>query len=38
MSSWTDFIKGKMGPYMKRYGSHKKAMEQLSKEFKKEKK
>ncbi len=26
MSEWTDFTKGKMGPYMKKYGSHKKAM------------
>jgi len=38
MSEWTDFTKGKMGPYMKKYGSHKKAMKVLSSEYKKEKK
>lgn len=35
MSKWTDFIKGKMGTYMKKYGSHKKAIRALSRDFKK---
>jgi len=38
MSKWTDFMKGKMGPYMKKYGSHKKAIRALSRDFKKSKK
>jgi|GEM_PF-4856059 len=32
--TWNQFIKGKMSPYMKLEGSHKKAMERLSKEWK----
>jgi len=34
MNEWTDFMKGKMGRYMKRFGSHKKAIRALSKEYK----
>ena len=37
MSEWTQFMKGKMGRYMKKYGSHKKAIKKLSKEYKKKK-
>lgn len=32
--AWTDFLKGKMGPYMRQYGSHGAAIAQLSKEYK----
>jgi len=35
MTAWTNFMKGKMGPYMKNYGSHKKAIQALSRDFKK---
>ena len=34
MSKWTDFMKGKMGPYMKKYGSHEEAMKHLSADYK----
>ena len=37
MTEWTDFMEGKMGPYMKKYDGHKNAMQVLSKEYKKEK-
>ena len=33
MSEWSNFVKGKMGPYMKKYGGHAGAMKQLSKEW-----
>ena len=33
MNRWTKFTKGKMGPYMKKYGSHSKAIKQLKKEY-----
>jgi len=32
--TWQQFMKGKMSPYMKSEGSHKAAMERLSKEWK----
>jgi len=35
MSKWTDFMKGKMSRYMKKYGSHKKAIQALSRDYKK---
>lgn len=35
MTTWTDFMKGKMGPYMKKYGSHQKAIRALGRDFKK---
>ena len=34
MSKWTDFMKGKMGTYMKKYGSHEEAMKHLSADYK----
>ena len=34
MSEWTNFMKGKMSRYMKKYGSHKKAMKALSHDYK----
>ena len=37
MSEWTNFMRGKMGPYMKKYGSHAKAIRALSRDFKKSK-
>lgn len=33
--TWREFIKGKMSPYMKKYGSHGAAMQQIAKEWKK---
>jgi len=36
MTEWTDFMKGKMSKYMKKYGGHAGAMKQLSKEYKAE--
>ncbi len=36
-NAWTRFQKGKMGPYMEKYGSHKEAMKHLSKEYAEEK-
>ncbi len=35
MTEWTDFMKGKMSPYMKKYGSHQKAIKKLSEDYKK---
>ena len=32
-SAWTEFMKGKMGSYMEKYGSHGAAIKQLAKEF-----
>uniref|UniRef100_A0A6H2A170 Uncharacterized protein n=1 Tax=viral metagenome TaxID=1070528 RepID=A0A6H2A170_9ZZZZ len=32
--TWREFIKGKMSPYMKKYGSHGAAMRQIAKEWK----
>jgi len=38
MSDWTDFMKGRMGPYIKKYGSYKKAIKALAVDYKKKKK
>ena len=38
MNEWTKLMKGKIAPYMKKYGTHKKAIRKLSKEYKKRKK
>lgn len=37
MSEWTDFMKGKMAPYMKKYGSHGEAIRALSRDYKAQK-
>lgn len=38
LNDWQKFVKLKMSRYMKKYGSHAKAMKQISKEWKKKRK
>lgn len=38
MSAWTNFMKGKMSRYMKKYGTHKKAIRALARDYKKSRK